>query len=138
MRVIQFADFIAENAGGIHHDPCVNFEFNARFEIAHDGAGNPVIVFQERDDFDVVRDRGAVIGLVVGQGAALVAAGLAMGLLAALVTTRVLRSLLFDVSPSDPMTLGTVIALLAVSAIAASWIPARRAARLEPTEALRE
>jgi predicted permease len=83
-------------------------------------------------------DRAAVLRLVVNQGVALAAVGLTLGALAALVTTRVLRSLLFDVSPSDPLTFGSVIVLLAGAAVAASWIPARRAAELPPTEALRE
>jgi predicted permease len=83
-------------------------------------------------------DRGAVLRLVVSQGAALVVGGLALGLIAALVTTRVLRSLLFDVTPSDPATFAAVIAMLALAALTASWIPARRAAGLQPTEALRE
>lgn len=83
-------------------------------------------------------DRGAVLRLVVNQGVGLAAVGLVLGGLAAFVTTRVLRSLLFDVSPTDPLTFGTVIALLAIAAVAASWLPARRAAGLQPTEALRE
>ena len=83
-------------------------------------------------------DRPAVLRLVVGQGAVLTAAGLALGVAAALVTTRVLRSLLFDVTPSDPTTFGFVMALLALSALIATWIPARRAAKLEPVEALRD
>jgi ABC-type antimicrobial peptide transport system permease subunit len=82
-------------------------------------------------------DRGAVLRLVVNEGAALAGVGLVLGGFAALGTTRVLRSLLFDVSPTDPLTVGTVTALLALAAIAASWVPARRAARLQPTEALR-
>jgi ABC-type antimicrobial peptide transport system permease subunit len=83
-------------------------------------------------------DRGAVLRLVVNQGVALAAVGLALGALAAFGTTRVLRSLLFDVSPTDPVTFGAVIVLLAGAAVAASWIPARRAAELQPTQALRE
>lgn len=83
-------------------------------------------------------DRGAVRNLVVHHGAALAAGGLIIGGFAALGTTRVLRSLLFDVSSTDPLTFTIVIALLALAAVAASWIPAQRAARLQPTEALRE
>jgi predicted permease len=83
-------------------------------------------------------DRGAVLRLVVNQGVALAAVGLALGALAAFGTTQVLRSLLFDVSPTDPVTFGAVIVLLAGAAVAASWIPARRAAELQPTQALRE
>jgi putative ABC transport system permease protein len=83
-------------------------------------------------------DGGAVLRLVIGQGAALTAAGLAVGLIAALAATRVLHALLFDVAPSDPMTFGAVVMLLAVAALVASWIPARRAARLQPSAALRD
>ncbi|HKW10633.1 MAG TPA: ABC transporter permease [Gemmatimonadaceae bacterium] len=83
-------------------------------------------------------DRGSVLRLVVSQGAALTTIGLVLGLGTALVTTRVLRSLLFEVTPSDPVTYGLVVVVLAVSALAASWVPARRAAALQPTAALRE
>jgi ABC-type antimicrobial peptide transport system permease subunit len=83
-------------------------------------------------------DRSAVQRLVVGQGTSLTVAGVLVGIGAALVTTRVLRSLLFDVTPNDPITFGVVVGLLVLSALVASWIPARRAARLEPVEALRD
>jgi len=52
-------------------------------------------------------------------------------------TTRVMQSLLFDVSPTDPLTLGAVTALLLGVAVAAAWMPARRASRVDPVEALR-
>jgi predicted permease len=83
-------------------------------------------------------DRTAVLRLIVGQGAALIVCGLAFGVVAAVVTTRVLSSLLFAVTPTDPLTLGTVVAVLALSALVASWIPARRAADLRPVDALRD
>ena len=67
----------------------------------------------------------------------LAVAGVALGLLGAVATTRVLGSLLYDVSPTDPVTLGVVCALLVLLAAAASWIPAARAARVQPVEALR-
>lgn len=79
-----------------------------------------------------------VVRLVVGQGVGLVAIGGALGLAAALVATRVLRSLLYDVAPSDPVTLVAIIALLALAVILASWIPARRAATIPPAEAMRQ
>jgi putative ABC transport system permease protein len=82
-------------------------------------------------------DRARVQRLVVGEGLALVAAGAVIGLAGALVATRLLRSLLFDLTPSDPMTYAAIVVLLAVAAIVASWIPARRAARVDPVVALR-
>jgi len=83
-------------------------------------------------------DRRRVLRLIVGQGAAVAAIGLVLGTAIALVTTRVLASLLYDVEPADPLTYVAVIALLALCALAASFIPARRAAHLDPSAALRE
>ena len=81
--------------------------------------------------------RSDVLRLVVGQGAALAMVGAIVGLVAALAATRVLRTLLFDVVPSDPTTFIVVVALLAGATIVTSWIPARRAARVHPADALR-
>jgi ABC-type lipoprotein release transport system permease subunit len=53
------------------------------------------------------------------------------------VVTKVLSSLLYDVKPGDPITYISIVALLGVAAGVASWIPARKASRVEPTEALR-
>jgi predicted permease len=83
-------------------------------------------------------DRRRVMRLVVGEGIGLATWGAAIGLAGALLATRVLRSLLFEVRPSDPVTYVTVVLLLGGAAALASWIPARRATRVEPTEALRE
>jgi putative ABC transport system permease protein len=83
-------------------------------------------------------DRGAILRLVVGQGTTVAAVGLVLGVAAALAATRVLRALLFDVTPTDPLTLITVVALLAIAALVACWIPALRAARLQPAAALRD
>jgi putative ABC transport system permease protein len=63
--------------------------------------------------------------------------GVAIGLVGAMAITSVLRSLLFNTSPSDPLTLVIVAALLTIVALAASWIPARRALRVDPIIALR-
>jgi putative ABC transport system permease protein len=81
---------------------------------------------------------GDVLGLVVGQGAVLAAAGATIGVVVALAATRVVRSLLFEVAPNDPATFAAVVGLLAGAAVLATWIPARRATRVSPTEALRE
>ena len=78
-----------------------------------------------------------VIRLVVGEGARLTLMGIATGVLAALGLTRLMRSLLFGVSAVDPVTFAVVALLLAVVAITASYIPARRAVRTSPVNALR-
>jgi len=81
--------------------------------------------------------RGSVLRLVVGQGVGLAAIGGVLGLVGALAATRVLRSMLFGVAPSDPVTLVSIVLVLVASVIVASWIPARRAASVHPAEALR-
>jgi putative ABC transport system permease protein len=75
--------------------------------------------------------------LIVGQGARLAAAGVVIGVAASFAITRLLSSLLFGVSATDPITFAGVAALLAVVALLASYIPARRAMRLDPNIALR-
>ncbi len=75
--------------------------------------------------------------LMLGQGARLILAGLAIGALAAIALSRVLRGLLFQVSPTDPLTFTLVGAALAVAALAACFIPARRLLALDPIESLR-
>jgi predicted permease len=82
-------------------------------------------------------DRREVARFVIGEGVALVAAGAVIGLAAALMLTRILRSLLFDVTPSAPATYVAIVVVLGAAAAVASWVPARRAARVDPTEALR-
>jgi putative ABC transport system permease protein len=79
-----------------------------------------------------------IFKLVVGQGLALAAAGIALGLAGALALTRSIASMLVDVRPGDPLTLAAIAAFFFVLAAAASWPPAWRAARLDPTTALRE
>jgi ABC-type antimicrobial peptide transport system permease subunit len=82
-------------------------------------------------------DRAAVRRLVIREGMALAGAGLALGLVAALVLSRVLASLLFETRTQDPLTLAAVGALLLFVALLACAIPARRAANLDPHAALR-
>ena len=79
-----------------------------------------------------------IFGLIVGYGLRLSAAGLAAGAAAALAVTRVMTSMLVGVRPADPATFAAMAAGFAAIAAAASWLPARRAARLDPTRALRE
>jgi putative ABC transport system permease protein len=81
--------------------------------------------------------RGDVLSLVVGQGMALAGIGVTIGLIAGLALSRVLTGFLFGVSPTDPMTFGLVALVMAVAALLASCIPARRATRVDPVVALR-
>jgi len=74
---------------------------------------------------------------MVGKGLYLIVLGIAIGLLAALALTRVLTSMLVEVKPTDPITLVFVSVLFLFTAIIASWLPAQRAAGLDPTTALR-
>ncbi len=78
-----------------------------------------------------------VLRLVVGQGMLLTAGGVVLGLAAAYALTRLMTALLFGVSPTDPATFAGVAALLVAVALLASWIPARRASRVDPLIALR-
>ena len=80
----------------------------------------------------------SVFRLLIGQGLRLSAAGIALGLLAALGLTRVMISMLVGVKPTDPITYAAMVAIFLVIAAFASWIPARRAATLDPTRALRD
>ena len=80
---------------------------------------------------------GHVVSMVVRQGALLSFAGIAMGLVAAFTLTRFLDSLLYEVSPSDPVAFISMAVLLLVVALAASYLPARRAGRIDPVRALK-
>ena len=79
-----------------------------------------------------------ILGLVLGQGAWLAGIGLAAGMLGAAFAARLISSMLYGVTPTDPLTFAAVAAVLAGVALAANWIPARRAARVDPIRALRQ
>jgi ABC-type lipoprotein release transport system permease subunit len=79
---------------------------------------------------------GNITRLILFHAAAIAAAGLTAGAAAAAVLARTLSSLLFDVAPWDPATLITVVASLAFATLAASYLPARRAARVDPVSVL--
>jgi ABC-type antimicrobial peptide transport system permease subunit len=81
--------------------------------------------------------RGDVLRLVVGQAAVLAAIGITAGLCGARLLTRFLEGMLFDVSPTDPLIFALVSAALVCAALAASYIPARRASKIDPMAALR-
>jgi predicted permease len=82
--------------------------------------------------------RSAVIAMITGRALALAAAGLALGLFAAFALARILESQLFGVAAFDPLTVFVVVLVLGTSAAAASFLPARRAAALDPGLALRD
>jgi ABC-type antimicrobial peptide transport system permease subunit len=78
-----------------------------------------------------------VLGLILRQGVKLAALGVAIGALAAFGVTRLLASLLYGVPATDVAAFGGAAVLLVIAAVAASWVPARRAAAVDPVVALR-
>jgi predicted permease len=80
---------------------------------------------------------GDMIRLVTGKSLRLTGIGLVLGLLMAFGVTRLLSGLLYNVSATDPVVFGTVTCVIVASALLAGWIPARRAAKIDPMEALR-
>jgi ABC-type antimicrobial peptide transport system permease subunit len=78
-----------------------------------------------------------VIASVLRRSLALSAAGIAVGAIGAFGVTRALRAYLFQVTPTDPATFAAGAAVLAVTALLAAWLPARRAARVEPGSVLK-
>jgi len=81
--------------------------------------------------------RGEVGRMIVMQSVRLALIGVVVGVAGALATTRLMQSLLFEVQPTDPVTLVVVAMGLVLLAAAASWVPARRAMSVDPVEALR-
>jgi len=98
-------------------------------------------VGQRTQEFGVRMALGAqrsdVIRLVLSQGLRLALAGAAIGAVLALAVAGLLKRFLFGVRPADPITIASVALLMTVVALTASWLPAYRASRIEPTEAVR-
>lgn len=80
---------------------------------------------------------GDVLTFVISQGLRLSGIGILVGLVGSLALLRALKKLLYGVSPNDPLTFGIVTLLLVLTALLATWLPARKAARIQPVESLR-
>ena len=83
-------------------------------------------------------DQGRILGMVLRNGMKLIAAGVAIGLLASAALTRLIATELWGISATDPWTFAAVVALLSATGLAACLLPARGAARVDPTRALRD
>ena len=82
--------------------------------------------------------RGQVLRIILGEGMMTTGIGIILGVVAAFALTRTIQSLLFGVTPTDPLTFALVVAGLATVALLASYLPARRATNADPMEALRQ
>ena len=98
-------------------------------------------VSQRRQEIGVRVALGAsprtVLSLIVGRGMLLAGAGVVLGIVGAALLTRSMQSVLYDIQPSDPLTFAQVVIVLLGAALLASWLPARRALRIDPVSALR-
>jgi len=83
-------------------------------------------------------ESGSILRLVVGQGLTLAGGGVVLGLLVALPLTGFMESMLVGVTPTDPLTFGSISAVFVIVAAVACWVPARRAAHVDPVTALRD
>lgn len=83
-------------------------------------------------------ERAAIVTMILREASTLIGLGLALGLALSLTLARTVRSLVFGLEPSDPLTIGVAIAVLGLVGLGASFVPARRAARLDPVAALHQ
>jgi putative ABC transport system permease protein len=81
--------------------------------------------------------RGGIVALILRQGMTLTAVGMAIGLIGSAIASRLLITLLFGISPLDPATYAAVVGLLVAVSVVACWIPAWRAAQVDPCITLR-
>jgi putative ABC transport system permease protein len=81
---------------------------------------------------------GDVLQLIVSRGLRLTTAGIVIGAVAALALTRLMGNLLYKVSPSDPLAFGSALVVITIFSLAACFLPAWRATRIDPAQALRE
>ena len=99
------------------------------------------MIAQRTQEIGVRRALGAcegdILRLLVSQGLGLTLAGVALGIGGALALTRLMNSMLFHTSATDPATFGSIALLFVLVALTASYIPARRATRIDPMAALR-
>ncbi len=79
----------------------------------------------------------AVLRLIMGEGAIMLLSGIALGFVLAAATGKILSGILYEVGALDPIAFAAAPLLLAIAALVATWLPARRAAALNPVEALR-
>jgi ABC-type antimicrobial peptide transport system permease subunit len=80
---------------------------------------------------------GQVLGMILREGGLLVGFGLVLGVVGSILLSKLIQGMLFGVSPTDPATLVAVALGMAAIGVAACWVPAVRAARIDPSEALR-
>ena len=109
---------------------------NAERKNANPATGQSIEMSADRGRLPGATPRN-ILNLVVRQGMALAVAGVTIGLLAAFLLTRLIQSLLFGVNASDPITFAGISVLLAIITLLACYIPARRAARIDPLVSLR-
>ena len=144
-RVAMMADLVRATTAQ-RRFALVVFEFFAAVALLLAGAGLYGVIaasVSERTREIGIRSAlgastGGILALVLRQGMGLTLAGLVIGLGGAIGLTHLLAALLYGISPTDPTTFTLVGLLLAVVALVACWVPARRALRVDPIEALRE